>query len=354
VPAAVLVLLLLGINLPFGFLEPYSLLVSKSLLYAGPSLLLAAAVLLAAARGRTFCRTFCPAGLVLRILAAASPFHLKIDPDKCLGCGQCTRICRASCADGRSRTLDRSGCLLCLDCLAVCPNESLTWGRIRVPASPGRRPFLKQFLAGLFLGAAWRTPAAWRARLNGRPAAAAVLPPGALSLAHLNAHCSLCHSCLRICPNQALVPGPAWDLALKDRPVIDAYQGFCQYDCTLCTRVCPTGALTVLETEEKHLARLGLVLLDRRECVVVKNGTSCGACAELCPTGAVSMAPGPSGRDEPTVDEKYCIGCGACQKACPVRPVSAVRVEGFLIQQTAVLPIREETEDTHLSEEFPF
>jgi formate hydrogenlyase subunit 6/NADH:ubiquinone oxidoreductase subunit I len=135
---------------------------------------------------------------------------------------------------------------------------------------------------------------------------------------------------------------------------VDAYEGFCQYDCVLCGQVCPTGALLPLSVEAKRLSRLGLASFNRSECVVVINGTSCGACAELCPTGAVRMDMGPSGREEPTMSLDYCIGCGACQKACPVRPVAAIVVGGLVIQQTAKAPAVIVYEDVIMEEEFPF
>jgi ferredoxin len=109
-----------------------------------------------------------------------------------------------------------------------------------------------------------------------------------------------------------------------------------------------------MTVEAKHTHRIGLASLERLECVVVKNGTSCGACAELCPSGAVRMADGPSGLLEPVLDQSYCIGCGACQKACPVRPAAAITVSGLVVQQTAKTPVVLEIPDEVLAEEFPF
>jgi ferredoxin len=169
----------------------------------------------------------------------------------------------------------------------------------------------------------------------------------------MGAHCTGCQTCVRACPNEAI--NSAWGPpSIMGKPVLDPYRGFCQYDCVLCGRICPTGALVPLSPEAKRLTRLGWASLDRPECLVVKQGNACGACAELCPTGAVSMLPGPSGRNEPTLRPEYCIGCGACQKACPVRPVSAIVVRGLLVHQTAKAPIVEITEDAVLGDDFPF
>jgi formate hydrogenlyase subunit 6/NADH:ubiquinone oxidoreductase subunit I len=105
----------------------------------------------------------------------------------------------------------------------------------------------------------------------------------------------------------------------------------------------------------KHYWRIGLVHLRRKECIVVKNGTRCGACAELCPTGAARMEMGPSGREEPTLYRPLCIGCGACQKACPVRPVSPIWVVGRKYQDAmASRPIQNHGADIAMTEDFPF
>jgi formate hydrogenlyase subunit 6/NADH:ubiquinone oxidoreductase subunit I len=256
--------------------------------------------------------------------------------------------------DGQTQTLDPGRCLLCLDCLAVCPNGSLTWGRIKANANARRRAFLGRLTFGVLAMGAYFTPDALRAKTLGPPSSIPILPPGALSLAHLNAHCSFCHSCVRLCPNQALVPSEHQHPALWNRPVIDAYQGFCQYDCVLCAGVCPTGALVPLSLETKRITRIGTALFERDECVIIRNGTSCGACAELCPTGAVSMVPTKAGRDEPVLQDNLCVGCGACQQACPVRPISAIRVTGLLVQQTADSPVKIKTLDVTMTEDFPF
>ncbi|MDR1921397.1 MAG: 4Fe-4S binding protein [Candidatus Adiutrix sp.] len=353
VPGLTLVLFWLGLTLPFGLLEPYSQMVSVSLFHAGPGLITAAVILAAFLKGRGFCNSLCPTGLILRLLSRSPVLTLRIDPQACLGCGGCRRVCPASCLDSDKRRLDHDRCLVCLSCAPVCPKGAISFGRER--AEPfGRRGFLRLAGVSALAGGAFLTSQEARAKLLPGPSASPILPPGALSLAHLNAHCSLCHTCVRACPNQALRPSPGGGLLLYNKPILDPYQGFCQYDCTVCTRICPTGALQRLSLEEKRLSRLGLVSLDRLECVVVKNGTSCGACAELCPTGAVGMAPGPSGRDEPSLEQSYCIGCGACQKACPVRPRAAIWVDGLPLQQTARAPRAEAVEDAALSEEFPF
>ncbi|MDR2368161.1 MAG: 4Fe-4S binding protein [Deltaproteobacteria bacterium] len=347
-PSLLLISFWVGYPFPFGQLEPYSLFVS------GHAFLLLV-MLLAIFAGRAFCAYLCPTGLALRLLAGQSLLGFKLDPATCLNCGACQKACPAFCLNVRDKSLDRGRCLVCLECATVCPNGSLRYG-LASPATPnpGRRRFLRLAGAGAMAAGAYLTGENLRARTFAQPDSQPIMPPGALSLAHLNAHCTLCHTCIAVCPNGAIQPSHSGTPILTAKPFLDPYMGFCQYDCVVCGEACPTGALSPLTVEAKRLTRLGLARFDRPECVVIKNSTSCGACAELCPTGAVRMAPGPSGQDEPTLDTDYCIGCGACQKACPVRPVSAIVVTGLSIQQTAKAPRVVISEDLIPTEDFPF
>ncbi|MDR1677326.1 MAG: 4Fe-4S dicluster domain-containing protein [Deltaproteobacteria bacterium] len=346
IPGLILILFWFGLTLPFGELEPYSLFVSGPFL----SLLI---LILTVFRGRAFCNSICPTGLVLKLFSGQSIFGFTLDKKTCLSCGACQKVCPASCLDSVNKTVDYGRCLVCLECASVCPNGSLKYSLPKAP-NMGRRRFLRLAGTGALVTGAYLTGENLRSAIFNEPEPVPILPPGALSLAHLNAHCSLCHTCVRACPNLALDSSHSTSLILTGKPVLDPYKGFCQYDCLVCGEVCPTGALLPLSVATKKLTRLGLAKLNRLECVVVKNGTSCGACAELCPTGAVQMSPGPSGRDEPTMNIDYCIGCGACQKACPVRPVAAIEVQGLTFQQTAKPPVVEEHDDLSLTNDFPF
>ncbi|MDR0620735.1 MAG: 4Fe-4S binding protein [Deltaproteobacteria bacterium] len=347
-PALLLIAFWIGFPYPYSQLEPYSLFVS------GHELLLLV-ILLAVFKGRAYCELLCPTGLVLRLFSNQSLLAFRLDQASCLNCGACQKACPASCLDAPNKSVDRGRCLLCLECASVCPNGSLKYGLAKgEKPRPGRRGFIKLAGAAALAAGAHFTGEGLRAKTFGQPEKNPILPPGALSLAHFNAHCTLCHTCVSACPNRALQPSHSTTPVLTAKPLLSPYDGFCQYDCLVCGQVCPSGALLPLSLDSKHVTRLGLAALDRPECVVVKNGTSCGACAELCPTGAVRMAPGPSGRDEPTMDQDYCVGCGACQKACPVRPIAAIVVTGLTIQQTAKVPKVVITEDLTLTDDFPF
>ncbi|MDR1657225.1 MAG: 4Fe-4S binding protein [Deltaproteobacteria bacterium] len=351
VPVLLLGTFWVGLTIPMGQLEPYSIIIS------GLFPLLPVLLIIAAWRGRAFCNSVCPTGWVLKILAKSAIFGFFLKKDTCLGCGSCRKVCPASCIDSDGLKLDRGRCLICLQCAAVCPNGSLTFGAADVLGhqAPGRRNFLRLTAAATAVGGAYLTGEEIRLSSRPLPETAPILPPGALSVAHLNAHCTLCHSCVQACPNGALEPADdADDIRLLGKPIISPYLGFCQYECVLCTQICPTGALVPLTPEVKRTSRLGTASLNLSECVVIKNHTSCGACAELCPSGAVNMVLESSELPEPFLEKEFCIGCGACQKACPVRPVAAIVVEGLYIQQTAKPAVQKKTTDSILADEFPF
>jgi formate hydrogenlyase subunit 6/NADH:ubiquinone oxidoreductase subunit I len=112
--------------------------------------------------------------------------------------------------------------------------------------------------------------------------------------------------------------------------------GYCEYRCTLCGRVCPTGAVKPLSPGEKESVRIGTAFIDFGRCLPHAFGIPCLVCEEVCPTAvkAVWFESGDA-RDregkvgivkKPHVDPALCVGCGACEHNCPVRGEPAIRV----------------------------
>ena len=75
---------------------------------------------LACLRGRWFCDRLCPVGAALSLVARRPLLHLSVDPVKCVGCGQCERVCKTGCIDAAARTVEDSRCIRCFDCVSVC------------------------------------------------------------------------------------------------------------------------------------------------------------------------------------------------------------------------------------------
>jgi NAD-dependent dihydropyrimidine dehydrogenase PreA subunit/nitroreductase len=55
-----------------------------------------------------------------------------VDEARCVGCGLCAKICHEHCitvVDGRPR-IDYELCSTCTQCIAVCPQQALSWDRV--------------------------------------------------------------------------------------------------------------------------------------------------------------------------------------------------------------------------------
>jgi ferredoxin len=102
---------------------------------------------------------------------------------------------------------------------------------------------------------------------------------------------------------------------------------YCLETCNACTQVCPTGALTPLDLQQKNKYIIGEALIDNNVCLTALGKKECDACELACPYDAVKIT-----WDEaqyiayPVIDPQKCDGCGACEVVCPTTPVKAIRV----------------------------
>jgi ferredoxin len=151
-----------------------------------------------------------------------------------------------------------------------------------------------------------------------------ITPPGSVGLNHFTQACTACHLCVSACPTKVITPSfLGYGISGLLQPHMNYEKSSCDYECNVCGRVCPTGAILPLPLIEKKFTQIGTVELLKDKCVVYVNKTNCGACGEVCPTHTISFI------DKenilyPEVDTQYCIGCGACEKACPTAPKSIV------------------------------
>lgn len=284
-------------------------------------------------RDRLFCNTVCPVGTVLGLLARRAAWRLRINQSACVKCGDCLRACKAQCIDVRTGTIDASRCVACFNCIGACEEQGIghewTWRRGAAPA-PGRREFLA---AAVVVASARALPEGATSPAAPPPedpnACTAVCPPGAQSLDRYLERCTACHLCVSVCPTHVLRPARLdFGFAGWLRPRLDFTRAFCNFDCTRCGEVCPTGAIELLALADKQLTRVGRAELKIDLCVVKRDGTECAACSEHCPTKAVETVPYRDNLRLPEVKAELCIGCGACEFACPVVPEKAIKVTG--------------------------
>ncbi len=317
----------------------------------------AALVIVPLFRGRWFCDRLCPVGALLGLASAAGGGGIRIEAGGCVSCGSCERVCQTRCIDAGAKRVDPARCVVCLDCLDACAASAVSFGRFR-PA--GRRDFFRGAFGaaagGLF---AFSRNLGERLGLPSDDGALDIAPPGARSHAAHRQGCVSCQACVGACPVGIVQPRNP-----EMRPVLDYNLGFCQYDCAACTDSCPAGALDHLSIEEKRLTRIAKTVLHLERCVVLTQGTACGACAEVCPTHAVTMVeqPGPGLPTKPDFAAGYCIGCGGCYHVCPAEP-RAFAISGLArpekapgVRQTAGHPPKEADGPAPAGDvtEFPF
>jgi len=300
-----------------------------------PALALSAAFLalivyLALTRGRLYCNTVCPVGAFLGLLARFSLFRFAAEKNACTECARCAEVCKAGCIDPQNAAIDMSRCVACFNCLDACARTTIRY-RPQIPAvrfedwSPARRRVvLGGFAGGLALTLASFAGLRQMLRIPSAKAQTPVTPPGSGNLARFTSRCCACSLCVAACPTAVLAPSFAdYGTGALLQPKLNYEQSYCDYECNVCGRVCPTGAIADLALAEKKLIAIGEAKLLEDICVVYVNKTNCGACGEVCPTHAMRF----EDRENilyPEVDQRYCIGCGACQLACPTTPRSIV------------------------------
>ena len=316
---------------------------------------------LVAWRGRLYCQTICPVGALLGLVSRFALTRIRLTQTACTSCKRCERTCRAGCIDAARKTIDYSRCVVCFDCLTVCPTSALRYGfAAKTPALKPLNASKRKFL----VGSVSATGAALLASVPLRPitksiaaasAATPVTPPGSTSRAHFAERCTACHLCVHACPTRVIQP--AWlEYGLQGvmQPRLDYATAYCDYDCNLCGQVCPTGAILPLPLAQKQLVQIGEAQLIKDRCIVYLRHEDCAACAEVCPTHAVFTVERDNVR-YPETNLALCIGCGACEYVCPQNP-KAIWIQGHALHAQAKEPFYDQAPAAapNQNQDFPF
>ncbi len=302
--------------------------------------------------GRTYCNTICPVGTLLGFLARFSWLKVRIDTDKCISCGLCSKNCKASCIDFKKHRIDYSRCVVCGDCIGKCNKQALHYvptkrntsaqtSETNATPDSSRRAFLvvSALTAATALAQEGKKVDGGLAVVEQKVAPVRqtpVTPPGSLSASHMAQHCTACQLCVTTCPNDVLRPSSS--LSTFMQPTSSFERGFCRPECVKCSEVCPTGAIRPITRAEKTAIQVGHAVWIKKNCVPLTDERECGNCGRHCPVGAITMVPLDENDEAslhvPAVNEARCIGCGACEHVCPANPLSAILVEGHEVHRT--------------------
>ena len=340
----------------------------KLLVYSVPAAFFLLIVSMSLAKGRLYCNMICPVGTLLGLVSKISVLRININESKCTRCGRCSLGCKSSCIDFLQPYVDVSRCVGCFNCINNCTEKAISYGFVKLKKKSETPHAVdtdkRKFIAGTLLlmlglpqllrGQDKKTPIPKKESTVKENKTSPVCPPGAGSVSDFNKECTACSLCITICPNNVLQP--AWldyGVAGMMQPVMNYHKGFCAYNCTKCTDVCPTYALRPLALEAKKLTQLGKANFIKDNCIVKTEKTACGACSEACPTKAVYMIPYEGNLLIPETNAEICIGCGHCEFACPVVPYKAIYVDGNPVHLAAKKPVNVQS-DKPVPSEFPF
>lgn len=345
-------------------------------------------------RPRYWCRSLCPLGALLGSVSRNSFYRLEIDKEACINCGRCHHHCQGACDPEHRESWRPAECFVCFHCVDECPVDALSFrfGAVRKETKGidlKRRRAFGAVAAALVAVPVLRATEQYK--LRGYPFGGSaepgdlnpklIRPPGALPEKEFLQRCVRCGECMKVCKQNALHPatleaGPEgmWT------PILVPQLGYCEYECTLCGQVCPTGAIQRLEFEAKKAVSIGTAFIDVNRCLPFAFNRFCEVCQEVCPTspkaiwltqvededrmdrstkevessagldfsaggewtsatefkeedeesGPLTISIDDEGEvrkfTQPRIDTDLCIGCGACEYFCNVVDEPAIYV----------------------------
>ncbi len=288
---------------------------------------------------RFWCRYLCPLGALLGILSRYSILKRSVS-EGCDSCGVCASVCQGNASPDEKEGWRDTECLYCYNCDDICPQNAVSF-RFHHPLSPltkggikrgysvldlGRRRVITSILSGILTVPLLRTTPLSRSDFSNPKL---IRPPGSLDEKEFLKRCVKCGECMKVCITNGLQP-TFLEAGLEGiwSPLLIPRIGYCEYRCTLCGQVCPTGAIKRLSLEEKVKVKIGLAMIDKGRCLPYAHAIPCIVCEEVCPTPKKAiwfedaMVRDKAKREitikQPRVDLELCIGCGICETKCPV------------------------------------
>ena len=280
---------------------------------------------------RNWCRNLCPLGTLLGLLGRFSLFR-RLPARLCADCGDCRELCPTT---FDQEMLQKADCIMCLDCQRKCKHQRVSFRFSRAKAkevsfSPARRVLVTGLVSGFFLSRLFSVK-------NLIAETRLLRPPGAQDEGAFLKRCVRCGECMKVCLRSALYPatlqGGFYGLYT---PTLIPRLGYCEYNCSLCGQVCPTGAIPRLPLEQKKKQVIGLAIFDKNVCLPWAKKMNCMVCEEHCPIPEKAIRfeqveeRDYSGKrlalKKPYLVDDLCIGCGICEYVCPLEEKAGVEV----------------------------
>ncbi|MDI6782761.1 MAG: 4Fe-4S binding protein [bacterium] len=331
---------------------------------------------------RFWCRYLCPLGALLGWVGKFSLIKRRVEQEKCFAClVSCVRRCRTDSIRAQGKSYLPLECVGCMDCVSVCPTKAVHFGmRKSIPRDEGRRTkeegsknfplpseavipppskavvispqdisssktgITRRGFIYVTTGSIIAIPALKLNTATQNVQLTPIRPPGINNEEMFLDKCVRCAECMKVCPTNGLQPTllqSGWQGVWS--PQLVPRIGYCEFECTLCSQVCPSGAIERIPLEKKKKTIIGTAYIDKSKCIPYIQPTSCLVCEEMCPvpTKAIEFIPvtvrfkniPPKKVLQPYVVKEKCIGCGICETKCPIQGTPpAIYVVGTRIQ----------------------
>jgi len=294
-------------------------------------------LLLNLVKNRFFCRVICPLGALFGSVSKYSILELD-QKDLCDSCESCISTSQGGASPEIKGKWRKSECLLCMNCVSECTKDSVKFRfslakeRKLGDIDLKRRTVATSLLSGL-IAAPFMRLSPRRKLFNHK----LIRPPGALDEKKFLTTCIKCEECMKVCLTNVLQP-TFLEAGLEGMwsPYLDMKAGYCEFKCTLCGQVCPTGAIKKLPVEVKKKVKIGLAFVDKPRCLPFSFQIPCIVCEEHCPTTpkAIWLEDKIERKKDgkkikvrrPIVLPDICTGCGICEYKCPVIDKPAITV----------------------------